>query len=107
MIIWTMKAEGILKYQHSESIQCLAYNPVTQQLASATSSDFGLWSPEQKVWVRNIPRFFLTMSRTAQMTMTRTMYEAAYHQNPKCAFHFSMCLLVCFKTQSELQGALL
>jgi|Transcript_6974 intraflagellar transport protein 122 len=48
VIIWTMKAEGILKYQHSESIQCLAYNPVTQQLASATSSDFGLWSPEQK-----------------------------------------------------------
>jgi len=48
VIIWTMKAEGILKYQHSEAIQCIAYNPVTQQLASATASDFGLWSPEQK-----------------------------------------------------------
>eukprot|EP00906_Rhabdomonas_costata_P031099 RCo043952 len=48
VIIWTTKAEGILKYQHSDSIQCIAYNPVTQQLASATSSDFGLWSPEQK-----------------------------------------------------------
>lgn len=48
VIIWTTKAEGILKYQHSESIQCIAYNPVTQQLASATSGDFGLWSPEQK-----------------------------------------------------------
>jgi intraflagellar transport protein 122 len=28
--------------------QALAYNPVTQQLASATSIDFGMWSPEQK-----------------------------------------------------------
>eukprot|EP01061_Rhynchopus_euleeides_P016277 TRINITY_DN27556_c0_g1_i1.p1 TRINITY_DN27556_c0_g1~~TRINITY_DN27556_c0_g1_i1.p1 ORF type:complete len:1234 (+),score=571.29 TRINITY_DN27556_c0_g1_i1:232-3933(+) len=48
VIIWTPKAEGILKYQHSDSIQCLSYNPVTQQLASATATDFGLWSPEQK-----------------------------------------------------------
>ena len=29
-------------------MQCLAYNPVTQQLASCTTTDFGLWSPEQK-----------------------------------------------------------
>lgn len=48
VIIWTHKAEGILKYTHNESIQSVAYNPVTQQLASATASDFGLWSPEQK-----------------------------------------------------------
>jgi intraflagellar transport protein 122 len=48
IIIWTSKCEGILKYSHNDSIQCLAYNPVTQQLASATQSDFGLWSPEQK-----------------------------------------------------------
>eukprot|EP00240_Pyramimonas_obovata_P000052 CAMPEP_0118949464 /NCGR_PEP_ID=MMETSP1169-20130426/49666_1 /TAXON_ID=36882 /ORGANISM="Pyramimonas obovata, Strain CCMP722" /LENGTH=1253 /DNA_ID=CAMNT_0006896109 /DNA_START=163 /DNA_END=3921 /DNA_ORIENTATION=+ len=48
IIIWTHKAEGILKYQHNDSIQALEYNPVTQQLASATSNDFGLWSPEQK-----------------------------------------------------------
>lgn len=48
IIIWTSKCEGILKYSHSDSIQCLSYNPVTQQLASATASDFGLWSPEQK-----------------------------------------------------------
>ena len=33
IIIWTSKCEGILKYSHTESIQCLAYNPVTQQLA--------------------------------------------------------------------------
>eukprot|EP00760_Papus_ankaliazontas_P010181 PhM_4_TR1421/c0_g1_i1/m.66679/K19656/IFT122; intraflagellar transport protein 122 len=48
VIIWTSKAEGILKYQHSDSIQCLCYNPVTHQLASATATDFGLWSMEQK-----------------------------------------------------------
>mmetsp|Transcript_1551 Transcript_1551/g.3958 ORF Transcript_1551/g.3958 Transcript_1551/m.3958 type:complete len:1302 (-) Transcript_1551:205-4110(-) len=48
VIIWTHKAEGILKYNHNESIQCLAYNPVTQQLASGTAGDLGLWSPEQK-----------------------------------------------------------
>mmetsp|Transcript_5353 Transcript_5353/g.11710 ORF Transcript_5353/g.11710 Transcript_5353/m.11710 type:complete len:1236 (+) Transcript_5353:188-3895(+) len=48
VIIWTSKAEGILKYTHNESIQALSYNPVSQQLASATASDVGLWSPEQK-----------------------------------------------------------
>ena len=48
VIIWTSKAEGILKYTHNDSIQSLSYNPVTQQLASATASDVGLWSPEQK-----------------------------------------------------------
>ena len=48
IIIWTSKAEGILKYSHNDAIQCLAYNPVSQQLASATATDFGLWSPEQK-----------------------------------------------------------
>jgi hypothetical protein len=44
----TPQAEGILKYTHNDSIQCLAYNPVTQQLASGTAGDLGLWSPEQK-----------------------------------------------------------
>ncbi|XP_048590687.1 intraflagellar transport protein 122 homolog isoform X2 [Nematostella vectensis] len=48
VVIWTSKLEGILKYTHNDSIQCLAYNPVTQQLASCTANDFGLWSPEQK-----------------------------------------------------------
>jgi intraflagellar transport protein 122 len=48
IIIWTNKAEGILKYSHNDSIQCLAYNGVTQQLASGTATDFGLWSPEAK-----------------------------------------------------------
>ncbi|KAK2571545.1 Intraflagellar transport protein 122-like protein [Acropora cervicornis] len=48
VIIWTSKLEGILKYTHNESIQCLAYNPVTQHLASCTSNDFGK-SGEEKV----------------------------------------------------------
>ncbi|KAF4109566.1 intraflagellar transport protein 122 homolog isoform X2 [Onychostoma macrolepis] len=48
IIIWTAKLEGILKYTHNDSIQCVAYNPVTHQLASCSSGDFGLWSPEQK-----------------------------------------------------------
>ncbi|ETV94469.1 hypothetical protein H310_11793 [Aphanomyces invadans] len=48
VIIWTDKAEGILKYTHNDSIQKVAYNPQSQCLASCTASDFGLWSPEQK-----------------------------------------------------------
>lgn len=48
VIIWKNTAEGILKYSHNHSIQALAYNPVTQQLASVTEADFGLWSPDQK-----------------------------------------------------------
>ncbi|XP_074646999.1 intraflagellar transport protein 122 homolog [Tubulanus polymorphus] len=48
VIIWTNKLEGILKYTHNDAIQCLAYNPVSQQLASCACTDFGLWSPEQK-----------------------------------------------------------
>ncbi|XP_069340502.1 intraflagellar transport protein 122 homolog isoform X7 [Eulemur rufifrons] len=48
VIIWTSKLEGILKYTHNDSIQCVSYNPVTHQLASCSSNDFGLWSHEQK-----------------------------------------------------------
>ena len=48
VIIWTSRAEGVLRYSHSDSIQALAYNPVSGQLASATATDFGLWSPDQK-----------------------------------------------------------
>jgi intraflagellar transport protein 122 len=47
-LLFFLQAEGILKYTHNDSIQCLAYNPITQQLASGTASDLGLWSPEQK-----------------------------------------------------------
>lgn len=44
VIIWTPNNEGKLKYQHSDAILCLAHNPVSPQLASCTSTDFGLWS---------------------------------------------------------------
>lgn len=35
-------------YRHNDPIQCLAFNPISHQLASCTSSDFAFWSPEQK-----------------------------------------------------------
>ena len=69
IIIWTSKAEGILKYSHNDAIQCLAYNGVTQQLASGTASDFGLWSPEQKsVAKHKVPSRVCCMSWTVDGT---------------------------------------
>ena len=53
VIIWSPKGEGILKYSQSDSIQCLSFNPITQQLASCAVSDFALWSPEAKNVNRN------------------------------------------------------
>ena len=47
VIIWTSKLEGILKYSHNDAVQCLAYNPISHQLASCAIADFGLWSSEQ------------------------------------------------------------
>eukprot|EP00040_Diaphanoeca_grandis_P002902 m.23057 g.23057 ORF g.23057 m.23057 type:complete len:1216 (-) comp14047_c1_seq1:211-3858(-) len=49
VIIWNGDTlEGILKYVHQDSIQCLSFNPVTHQLASCTQGDFGFWSAESK-----------------------------------------------------------
>lgn len=48
VIIWTKKAEGVLKYSHSDTIQKIKFNPVTKQLASCTANDFGLCIPEEK-----------------------------------------------------------
>lgn len=48
VIIWTSRGEGILKYNHNDSIQCVAFNPVTNQVASGTEVDLGLWSADQK-----------------------------------------------------------
>eukprot|EP00916_Digyalum_oweni_P016091 GHVL01026411.1.p1 GENE.GHVL01026411.1~~GHVL01026411.1.p1 ORF type:complete len:1233 (+),score=214.75 GHVL01026411.1:33-3731(+) len=53
VIIWNSNCEGWRKYNHKDSIQCLAYNPVTQQLASGTASDIGFWAPEQKSVVKH------------------------------------------------------
>lgn len=56
VIIWSSAGQGLLKFTHSSPIQALSYNPVTQQLASASETDFGLWSPE----VRSVPKTALT-----------------------------------------------
>ena len=53
VIVWTDKAEGILKYSHNDSVEAVEFNPVTHQLASATATDFGLWSPEEKSVVKH------------------------------------------------------
>ena len=37
-----------IENRHNDSIQCVSYNPVSPILASCSSNDFGLWSPEQK-----------------------------------------------------------
>ncbi|KAJ8607792.1 hypothetical protein CTAYLR_009237 [Chrysophaeum taylorii] len=47
VIIWNDKGEGILKFTHNDSIQCVCYSK-SEQLTSCTASDFGLWSKEQK-----------------------------------------------------------
>ena len=53
VIIWTSKAEGVLKYTHNESILRLAYSPGTTKLASCTQFDFGLWRQEQKSVIKH------------------------------------------------------
>jgi len=41
VIIWTSELEGVLKYTHNETVQCLAYSPVSHQLLSCAISDVG------------------------------------------------------------------
>lgn len=53
VIIWSASYEGIVKYKHNESIQCLAFNPRTQQLASGATTDFGIWRADQTVVSKN------------------------------------------------------
>eukprot|EP00039_Didymoeca_costata_P007788 m.103931 g.103931 ORF g.103931 m.103931 type:complete len:1184 (+) comp13828_c0_seq5:52-3603(+) len=48
VIIWNENLEGLLKYNHNDAIQCLAFNPVSHVLASCTASDYGFWSSEVK-----------------------------------------------------------
>ena len=64
------QAEGILKYAHNDPIQKLVYNPVTQQLASATCSDFGLWSPEKKQVAKHKVRADIASRRARAPALT-------------------------------------
>jgi intraflagellar transport protein 122 len=66
VIIWTSAGAGVLKYSHADSIQALAYNPVTPHLASCSAVDFGLWTPTQKsVTKHKVPAKILCCSWTA------------------------------------------
>lgn len=47
VVIWSAKREGLLRYNHKDAIQALAYNPVLNSLASISDSDFGLWTLDQ------------------------------------------------------------
>jgi WD40 repeat protein len=48
VIIWNAAGQGLLKYKHSFPIQCLEFNPITHQLASATVEDYALWNKQNK-----------------------------------------------------------
>lgn len=69
--------------------QALAYSPLTQQLASATATDFGLWSPEQKsVAKHKVPSKVLTLAWTS---------DGQYF----ALGHFNGCISVRDKTGNE------
>jgi hypothetical protein len=79
-----LQAEGILKYTHSDSIQCLAYNPVTQQLASGTASDVGLWSPEQKAVAKHKANMLCWPTAAASVVCPASSREAAHGATAHC-----------------------
>lgn len=49
---YLFKFKGIVKYAHSESVQSVSINPVTGQVLSCSTSDFGMWSPDTKAVVK-------------------------------------------------------
>ena len=56
VIIWSAKGyKGSCKYPHSDTVQQVKYNPVTQLLASCSAVDFGLWSPDQSAVTKYKP----------------------------------------------------
>lgn len=38
----------LFHFRHGDAIQCVSFNPLSQQLASCSLTDFAIWSPEQK-----------------------------------------------------------
>ena len=77
MIFWTAGLEGILKYSHNDSIQCLSYNPVSHQLASCAISDLGLWSPQQKaVTVHIILPLHISIETSKHCPVEKLIYKA-------------------------------
>lgn len=66
VVVWTSKGDGIVKYQHSQSVQVVAHNPVSGELASISNVDWGLWSTEKsKVVKRSLPSKGLSAAWTA------------------------------------------
>ncbi|XP_065909716.1 intraflagellar transport protein 122 homolog [Dysidea avara] len=53
VIIWSLDLIGLLKFTLGDSIQCMAFNPVTHHLLSCSSVDIGLWYGEQSTVTRH------------------------------------------------------
>ena len=48
-VVWDAAAgRGTLKFHHETSVQALAFNPVSNVLASCSNADFGLWAPDAR-----------------------------------------------------------
>uniref|UniRef100_A0AC35U6Z2 Intraflagellar transport protein 122 homolog n=1 Tax=Rhabditophanes sp. KR3021 TaxID=114890 RepID=A0AC35U6Z2_9BILA len=56
VIIWNKTHQGVIKYNHHDSIQCLAFNPVTTTLITCAMTDFGLWIETEK----NVNKYKIT-----------------------------------------------
>uniref|UniRef100_A0A9J8BE81 IFT122 first beta-propeller domain-containing protein n=1 Tax=Cyprinus carpio carpio TaxID=630221 RepID=A0A9J8BE81_CYPCA len=84
----------IIPYCHPSEqtslIACVGYNPVTHQLASCSSGDFGLWSLEQKSvskherWPRPLSwQYYLSLLPDVSITMCPScfqMFHSEYYE---------------------------
>lgn len=48
VIIWKCNGEGLVKYSHSSAVRALSFNPMSNQLSSASMSEIGVWSFDQR-----------------------------------------------------------